>query len=100
VTIDRATRPFGDRKAIKEKLTALRLRRNQLVHSAKSGEGRDQIVYMIKAYLEPHLVALLRNDFAVSSFAEFIEFLNMPTDASLLVRRHRQLGRILRMMKK
>jgi len=94
-TIRRAVWGFNDRRLAAEMLQTVRLHRNQFVHAARSGEDRDQIVYMIKAFVEPHLLRLLRNDFEVESLEEYARFLSQPTNPAALSRIHRRSGRAL-----
>jgi len=99
-TIRRAIWPFKDRQVAKETLEHLRFRRNQYVHAARSGQGRDQIVYMVKSFVDPHLVRLIRNDFEVESLAEYGEFLGLPAAMGTLEKRRDQLKRAIRLRKK
>lgn len=78
-TIRRATWIFGDREIASEILEHLRFRRNRYVHAAHSSEQADQIVYSIKSYIEPHLLALIRNDFEVRSLREYGECLALSS---------------------
>ncbi len=96
-TIDRATWIFEDRKIAKELLTQLRLHRNQFVHAARSTGDRDQIVYMVKSFVEPHLVRLINNDFRVASIQEYGEFLSLPTNVETLRKRRAMLAHALAM---
>lgn len=99
-TVRRAVRPYADRASKKEKLLALRLRRNLLIHAAKGKEDRDQIVYMIKSYLEPHLIALIRNDFDVTSLDEYADCLSLPLEEHTLRLKRNQFNRMLRFEKR
>ena len=99
-TIRRAIWPFQDRQLAKEFLMAVRCRRNQYVHAARSGDDSDQIAYMAKSIVDPHLRRLIRNDFGVSSLEEYSQCLTLPTSIEALEKQHRQLGRALAMRKK
>lgn len=94
-TIQRAARPLGNRLACEEQLRILRLQRNQVVHAAQSSGDRDQVVYLIKSFVEPHLAALIQNGFKVHSIEEFVEYLSMPVDSGVLEKRRRQFTRML-----
>jgi hypothetical protein len=98
-TVKRAVWAYTDRKLAIEMLEAMRLHRNRLVHAARSGNDRDQVVYMIKMFLEPHLLRLLRNDFEVASLKEYGKCLALPTSVEELERQHRKVGKALRMMR-
>ena len=98
-TIERATWRFDDRGAAKELLGHLRFRRNQYVHAAKSGEKPDQVAYMLKRFVELHLWTLIRNDFRITSFRGYGDFLRLPTNAGVLKERLGQLQRALRVEK-
>ena len=81
------------RPVAKEMLETLRHRRNQYVHSGRAGEGGDQVAYLIKSLVDPHLVKLIQNPFDVTSLKDYGEFLALPTDLSTLEERHRKLTR-------
>jgi len=99
-TIRRAIRIFSDRTIAKETLESLRLRRNQLVHAARSGENSEQIVYAIKQVVDPHLRILIRNEYGVHSLEEYGEYLDLSTDIEFLKRQRRHLNTALRQPKK
>jgi hypothetical protein len=98
-TIDRATWFFRDRQFHKQVLSSLRLRRNQLVHAAKSGPENDQAVYAIKFIIEPHLMCLIQNEFKVRSLSEYADYLSLPSTVSVLEKRRLMFSRALRLMK-
>jgi hypothetical protein len=84
-TIKRAIRIFPEeRQVVKECLEALRFRRNQLVHAGKSVDNQDQIAYMIKSFVDPHLISLIRNDFKITSFEEYGQYLSLPVNVDVL----------------
>jgi hypothetical protein len=56
----------------------MRWRRNQFVHSAVSSNERDQLCYIIKDFVDVHLMRLVRNDFSVNSIKDYGEFLGLP----------------------
>jgi hypothetical protein len=55
---------------------------------------------MIKSFVEPHILRLIRNDFNVATLREYGEFLCLPKDASTLKARRAQLQRVITMNKK
>jgi hypothetical protein len=85
-TIDRGIWLYksSDRPIIRDNLRSLRLRRNQFVHSGKSATDSDQVAFLIKDIIDPHLVALLFNHLKVQSFEEYASILALPTDQSVL----------------
>jgi hypothetical protein len=95
-TIRRASWLFRDREIESEQLEHLRFRRNQYIHAAKSGNESDQVVYMAKSFVDPHLRQLLRNDFKVESLKEYGEFLALPRTVEILRKRRDQLRRAIR----
>ncbi|HUW82030.1 MAG TPA: hypothetical protein VMZ31_04430 [Phycisphaerae bacterium] len=99
-TIRRAVWRFTDRRLAGEMLESLRLRRNQYVHAAKSPEDREQITYMVKDLVDPHLHDLIRNDFRVESLEEYAACLALPTDIKTLEKRQQQMRRAARMLKR
>jgi len=99
-TVRRATAIFQDRETAKEMLESLRLCRNRYVHAGQSVEEPDQIVYMVKRFVEPHLFQLIDNTFDVASLEEYAEYLSITRDAKTLDKRLRQLSKVRRMLKK
>lgn len=83
-TIKRVLWPFEDRQLSRELLEYLRTYRNQYVHAARSDDNRDQVAMLIKAFIDPHLVALIRNDFQVDTIKEYARCLSLPTSQSEL----------------
>lgn len=88
------------RPVVKDMLEALRHRRNQYVHSGRAPEKGDQVAYLIKDIIDPHLVKLVQNRFEVESLREYGEFLSLPTDQATLEDRFSRLGKALRFVKK
>ncbi|MCH7685224.1 MAG: hypothetical protein IH899_00835 [Planctomycetes bacterium] len=98
-TIQRATWIFKDRENAKEKLKFLRVQRNQYIHSAKTSENNDQAAYMVKSFIDPHLVRLISNEFEVDSIAEYGKFLALPTNISTLEKHRDQIKRAIHIRK-
>jgi hypothetical protein len=99
-TIRRAIWVFDERSIVKERLEAMRFRRNSFVHAAQSTADRDQITYHLKSIVEPHLVMLIHNGFGVRNFEEYGRFLALPTDIMTLKEKRRQYGRAMRLRTK
>lgn len=99
-TIRRATWSFADRHLARPLLESVRLRRNQFVHAAQSSQDRQEVAYMIKSFVEPHLLHLLRNDFRVESLEEYGEFLRLPVNVETLEKRVEQARRAIDFWKK
>jgi hypothetical protein len=99
-TIKRTVWPFlnQDRLIAKNMLESLRYRRNQYVHSGKSGQESDQMAYMVKSFVDPHLLRLIFNPFNVHSLEKYGEFLALPTDATVLEQKKGMLTRALKVM--
>lgn len=95
-TVNRATWIFPDRTLAKEVLSYLRCYRNQYVHAARSRENSDQVAYLVKSFIDPHLAGLLRNDFGVRNLEEYASCLSLPTCINELRTRRQRLGRALR----
>lgn len=100
-TIKRTVWPYldQDRPLAKDMLESLRHRRNQYVHSGKAGQESDQIAYMIKSFVDPHLLRLISNPFNVHSLKEYGELLALPTDVTVLEQRKGMLTQALRVMR-
>jgi hypothetical protein len=96
-TIRRTTAIYDDRRLAKELLEHLRKRRNEYVHGARSDDRRDDAAQMIKSFVEPHLLRLIRNDFGVRSLKEYGRFLALPANISALESRRDQLERALKL---
>ncbi len=94
--IQRTTRFDSQRDVEREVLRSLRCTRNRFVHSGKTAEVGDQIVFLIKSIIDPHLIRLIRNDLRVKDLQEYAEYLKLPDDAKTLKRRRRQLSRAIR----
>ena len=104
-TIKRTLWPFRsqDRLVARNMLESLRYRRNQYVHSGKGGQESDQVAYMIKSFVDPHLLKLIFNQFNVRSLEEYGEFLALPADATAVEKRKKMLVQalgVLRQQKK
>ncbi len=100
-TIARAKKVFveKDRPLVKELLGALRHNRNRMVH-AGLGHEDAHIVYLLKRFVDPHLLRLVRNDYRVSSLKEYAEYLTLPTDDAELKKRIARLSRLLQYNRK
>jgi hypothetical protein len=94
-TLKRAIWPFPDRVISKEILESIRLLRNLYVHAAQSTEAPDQAAYLLKAFVEPHLVALIRNDFGIACLEEYGQHLSLPSDLNTLERDRKRIARAL-----
>ena len=55
---------------------------------------------MLKAFVEPHLLRLIRNDLKVTSLKEYGEFLALPTDVNTLRNRMDTFARALKIRTK
>lgn len=99
-TIRRATWIFPDGGLAQELLEHLRLQRNLFVHAAKTGDQRDQVAYLVKSFVDPHLLRLIRNDFRVESLREYGEFLSLPRQVAILEKRTRLVARATRVRKR
>ena len=98
-TIRRAVWVYKDRSYAKEALEGVRLRRNLFVHAAKV-EERDQFLYLIESFVDPHLLYLIRNDFAVASLDEHGAHLSLPVEPDVLEKQRKQRSHALRLIRK
>ena len=87
-----------DRSFVKRLVECVRLQRNLYVHAARSCDEPDQVAYLTKSLVDPHLFCLIRNDFAVSSLEEYGNHLSLPTDLAVLRRNRRWLTRTIHML--
>ena len=99
-TIKRTIWPFSskDRLIVKNMLESLRYRRNQYVHSGKAGQESDQVAYMIKSFVDPHLARLISNPLKVHSIEEYGELLALPKDTTTLEQRKGMLTQALKVI--
>ena len=74
--------PKEEQSEIREILQTLRIKRNQVVHAGSN--THDQIIYLIKYILDPHLGKLINNDFKVNSLQEYGRFLDSSSDLEIL----------------
>jgi len=97
-TIERTVRviPEKTRGWAKDVLNVLRCRRNQYVHSAKTSEVSEQIAYLIKSFVDPHLFLLISNRLGLNSLAEYADVLSLPIDRQVLLRRKQVIGKVAR----
>jgi hypothetical protein len=100
-TIRRAVWVYSknSRSIAKDVLESLRYLRNQYVHSGRAGDHCDGVAYLLKDFVEPHLIRLISNPFKVRSLEEYGELLTLPTDLATLEERRRKMQRAIRMMK-
>jgi hypothetical protein len=100
-TIKRAVWWFSspDRALARNLLESLRCRRNQYVHSGKPAQEGDQCAYLIKSFLDPHLLRLIENRFKLGSLEEYGEILRLPTDIDTLEKKRRRLSQALRVQR-
>lgn len=83
-TIRRTTWFLKDRKLGSDLLDCVRIQRNRYVHSAQEAGQGDQSAFLIKSFLEPHLMTLISNPYSVGSLREYAEVLNLPVDVKRL----------------
>ena len=100
-TINRVVWIFSreSRPIAKDMLQSLRYRRNQYVHAGESRQESDQVAYMIKFFLDPHLLKLIRNSFNVQSIEEYGELLSLPTDIDTLDQKQVKVRQALRWLR-
>jgi hypothetical protein len=84
-----------DRPLTKDLLETLRFHRNRYVHAGREGQEADQVTYLVKSVVDPHLVRLILNPFKVRSLEEYGQFLSLPVDEGALEEQRRRLGRAL-----
>jgi hypothetical protein len=85
-TIKRIASTYEDRALAKEMLQSLRLARNLYVHSARTPHQTDQVVYMVKYFLDPMLRQLILNHPKAVTLEEFGDFWALPPDENELIK--------------
>lgn len=95
-TIQRTVWMSEEKDIESQLLAALRCQRNQYVHAGTSGDQRDQIAYLVKLFVDAHLIRLIRNDFDVKDLEEYAAYLDLPSNIETLRKKHQRLTRVLR----
>jgi hypothetical protein len=85
--IERAVWTYRDRRLARELLSSTRIVRNRMVHSAERSADPEQAAYLVKSFVDDHLLRLLRNELGVSSIREYAECLGLPTGVEELEKR-------------
>jgi hypothetical protein len=89
----------SSRGLAKDMLESLRNQRNRYVHSGTSTMESDQVAYLVKSFVDPHLLRLLSNPLGVKSLEEYGEYLALPTDVSALQQQRRMIVRALTLLR-
>ena len=96
-TVKRAVWPFTKgRQLEKEILNCMRSRRNLYVHAAEGKGEPDQAAYLIKEFVDIHLVRLIQNSFDAASIQEYARHLMLSSDLKILKRERKLLGQAIR----
>lgn len=98
-TVRKAIWLYDDRQTAREFLECARLRRNLLVHSARSTEMPEQAAFLVESFVDPHLLRLVRNDFGISSLEEYGQHLSLPSDLPTLKREMKWIGKAIRIIR-
>jgi hypothetical protein len=99
-TLRKAIWPYNDRLIAREFLACARLRRNLYVHAARSTEAPDQAAYLIKPFVERHLLRLIRNDFGVTSLEEYGQHLSLSSELDTLLRDKKRIEKALQIVRR
>ena len=81
-------------------LESMRLQRNRFVHAAKSSREPDQATQAVKAFVDPHLFRLIRNDLDVESIQDYGRCLAISPSINTLCEEKRWRDRAIRVQKK
>lgn len=95
-TIKLATWFIRNPRLDREILSFLRSHRNQYVHAARSDDENPQIAQVMKYYVDPHLLLLLRNDLEVAGLDKYAGYLRLPTAVDELARKRSAIQRAIR----
>ncbi len=96
-TIKRTACVFADAPRVKEVLGFLRMLRNRYVHASVGSEGRCNIAYMLKYFVDIHLNHLISNTFRLDALGQYADLLNLPANYSVLQGRQRLLTKAIRL---
>lgn len=83
-TIKRTKFIFSDKDLAHDELEHLRAKRNELIHAAEFGGDKKTHVQQLKLYVDYLLMFVLKHKEKTQSLAEFVEFLDLPTDPMVL----------------
>ena len=96
-TVKRATWPFSKERTLrKEMLNCMRSQRNLYVHASESRSEADQAAYLVKEFVDVHLLMIMKNYFNVADIQEYARLLTYPTDSAVLKSQRVLLGKIMR----
>jgi hypothetical protein len=84
VTIKRATSLSKDPWLRQRSLERASEARNRYIHVGTQDDAIEDVVDELKNYVEQMIDFLMRNEFKLASFLEFIRFLDLPSDSSVL----------------
>lgn len=90
--------PKDTRLCAKDILQLLRCRRNQYVHSGKSMDAGEPIAYLMKSFIDHHLLILISNTLGVRTLEEYGKFLSLPPDTGALLEEKRKLAKAIRIL--
>ena len=91
--VKRAAFFYKDHSLAREILNHLRERRNRAIHAGQSIEDAEVLVFQAKQFCEFILRFLLSRSYYFKSFEEYRQFLDCPTDLTVLDRRMKLLKR-------
>ena len=74
----------------------MRSRRNLYVHASESRSEADQAAYLVKEFVDVHLLMIMKNYFNVADIQEYARLLTYPTDSAVLKSQRVLLGKIIR----
>ena len=96
-TIDRALWAYvkESRGIAKDMLDSLRIVRNRYVHSGAGDQQPDQVAYLVKSFVDPHLIRLLANPFGANSIKEHASCFSFPVELAALKRKRAAIPRAI-----
>ncbi|NBT36140.1 MAG: hypothetical protein EBT03_11520 [Betaproteobacteria bacterium] len=96
-TIKRTACVFADAPRVKEVLGFLRMLRNRFVHASVGSEGRCNIAYTLKYFVDIHLNHLISNTFRLDALGQYADLLDLPANYSVLQGRRFLLSKAIRL---
>jgi hypothetical protein len=99
-TVKRTSFFFKERDYARQVLNHLRDHRNRAVHTGKSNQNIETLLYQLKEFVEAMLEFQIVNKFNFSSHEELTQFMNLPEDVEELNKRQTMINNALKFMDK
>lgn len=85
-TIERGSWFMANRSVSRNLLSAMRVYRNRYVHSSMQKCEPEQAAYIIKGYVDIHILNLIQNRYKIERMEDYAKLLSLPVDLGALKR--------------